>query len=169
MVEKNGNKIPILDDNLEDDLNDEALSEILSQNDFVEKRPKSQMGSMMLNENSHVLTKKYQNENQKLKQEIMKLKEDIFRASQIKPITLNNLEDNSQLMKSFSRISGKSGRSDYSMNIVNNALNVEQQLGKMKIMNKQFEKQNDKLKKNSQENQNLFYSILLQLMTRNEK
>ena len=59
MVEKNGNKIPILDDNLEDDLNDEALSEILSQNDFVEKRPKSQMGSMMLNENSHVLTKKY--------------------------------------------------------------------------------------------------------------
>lgn len=79
-LENNLRKIPILDDNLEDDLDDDAMSEILSQNDYVEKRPRSQMGTN-LNEDSYVITKKFQNENQKLKQEIMKLKGEIFKTS----------------------------------------------------------------------------------------
>lgn len=108
--------------NLEDDLDDDEMSDILSQNDLP-IRKKSYMREYNTN-TSLTKHKETLDENFKLKNEIMKLKDEIFKTSQLR-ITQDRLDQTSQLTKSISKMSGRSGKSDLSINMVNNALNLE--------------------------------------------
>lgn len=153
-----------LDGNLENEMDDE-LSEILSQNELPLKtlrKPSLQQNYQTISTTQH---KDTMNENIKLKREIMQLKEEIFKTSQIKA----NNEDQSQMIKSTSKLSAKSGKSDFSVNLVNNALSTEQKFQQLQGKFKQLESHFSTYQKKSQDQQNLLYSIMVSLVKQQKK